>query len=111
MAAGLGYSKFTFAPYTNQSFWASLKSNLGSLVDRAYLQGYAGGAGNNPATWNRALGMTVDPGRHHRRLHAALRRHEGVRGTRHRGGLRERDPHRRQLVGSSSLRSSASKST
>jgi len=62
MAAGLGYSKFTFAPYTNQSFWASLKSNLGSLVDRAYLQGYAGGAGNNPATWNRALGMTVDPG-------------------------------------------------
>jgi hypothetical protein len=62
MAAGLGYSRFTFAPYTNQSFWASLKSNLGSLVDRAYLQGYAGGAGNNPATWNRALGMTVDPG-------------------------------------------------
>ncbi|SFR05175.1 hypothetical protein SAMN04488564_102711 [Lentzea waywayandensis] len=62
MAAGLGYSKFTFAPYTNQSFWASLKSNLGSLVDRVYLQGYAGGAGNNPATWNRALGMTVDPG-------------------------------------------------
>lgn len=62
MAAGLGYSKFTFAPYTNQSFWASLKSNLGSQVDRVYLQGYAGGAGNNPATWNRALGMTVDPG-------------------------------------------------
>ncbi|MFD4669228.1 lysyl endopeptidase [Lentzea sp. NPDC058450] len=62
MAQGLGYSKFTFAPYTNQSFWASLKSNLGSLVDRVYLQGYAGGAGNNPATWNRALGMTVDPG-------------------------------------------------
>lgn len=62
MAAGLGYSKFTFAPYTNQSFWASLKSNLGSLVDRVYLQGYAGGSGNNPATWNRALGMTVDPG-------------------------------------------------
>ncbi|GAB2808918.1 lysyl endopeptidase [Lentzea nigeriaca] len=62
MAAGLGYSKFTFAPYTNQSFWGNLKNNLGALVDRVYLQGYAGGAGNNPATWNRALGMTVDPG-------------------------------------------------
>jgi hypothetical protein len=32
------------------------------MVDRVYLQAYAGGAGNNPATWNRALGMTVDPG-------------------------------------------------
>ncbi|RAS66894.1 hypothetical protein C8D87_103233 [Lentzea atacamensis] len=62
MAAGLGYSKFTFAPYTNQSFWAGLKNNLGTMVDRVYLQGYAGGAGNNPATWNRALGLTVDPG-------------------------------------------------
>ncbi len=63
MAAGLGYSKFTFAPYTNQSFWASLKNNLGAaMVDRVYLQGYAGGAGNNPATWNQALGMRVDPG-------------------------------------------------
>ncbi|MEV6236232.1 lysyl endopeptidase [Lentzea sp. NPDC051838] len=63
MAVGLGYSKFTFAPYTNSSFWASLKNNLGgTIVDRVYLQGYAGGAGNNPSTWNSALGMKVDPG-------------------------------------------------
>ncbi|MFI6095820.1 lysyl endopeptidase [Lentzea sp. NPDC051213] len=63
MAAGLGYSKFTFAPYTNQSFWVNLKNNLGgAMVDRLYLQGYAGGTGNNPATWRQALGMTVDPG-------------------------------------------------
>ncbi|HEX8868234.1 MAG TPA: lysyl endopeptidase [Lentzea sp.] len=63
MAVGLGYSKFTLAPYTNSSFWASLKNNLGgTIVDRVYLQGYAGGSGNNPATWNSALGMKVDPG-------------------------------------------------
>ena len=63
MAVGLGYSKFTFAPYTNQSFWAGLKNNLGNaIVDRVYLQGYAGGAGNNPASWSRTLGMNMDPG-------------------------------------------------
>jgi hypothetical protein len=62
MAAGLGFSKFTFAPYTNSSFWAGLKNNLGYLVDRVYLQGYAGGAGNTPASWSRTLGMNMDPG-------------------------------------------------
>ncbi|GMU03639.1 hypothetical protein KH5H1_77620 [Corallococcus caeni] len=61
MLAGLGY-KITFAPYTNQTFWRSLKDNLGSAVDGIYLQVYDGGAGNNPASWNTAMGMTVDPG-------------------------------------------------
>ncbi len=61
MLVGLGY-KITFAPYTNQSFWKGLKDNLGSAVDIIYLQVYDGGAGNNPASWNTAMGMTVDPG-------------------------------------------------
>ncbi len=61
MLIGLGY-KITFAPYTNQSFWKGVKDNLGASVDRIYLQVYDGGAGNNPATWNTAMGMTVMPG-------------------------------------------------
>ncbi|NOK07855.1 PKD domain-containing protein [Corallococcus exercitus] len=61
MLAGLGYT-ITFAPYTNQTFWRSLKDNLGGVVDGIYLQVYDGGAGNNPASWNTAMGMTVDPG-------------------------------------------------
>ncbi|NTX04447.1 discoidin domain-containing protein [Myxococcus sp. CA051A] len=61
MLIGQGY-KITFAPYTQQTFWRSLKDNLGSAVDRIYLQVYDGGAGNNPASWNTAMGMTVDPG-------------------------------------------------
>jgi len=61
MLIGLGY-KITFAPYTQQAFWRSLKDNLGAAVDTIYLQVYDGGAGNNPASWNTAMGMTVDPG-------------------------------------------------
>ncbi|MCP3097877.1 PKD domain-containing protein [Myxococcus sp. K15C18031901] len=61
MLVGLGY-KITFAPYTQQAFWRSLKDNLGGAVDTIYLQVYDGGAGNNPASWNTAMGMTVDPG-------------------------------------------------
>ncbi|MET0406596.1 MAG: PKD domain-containing protein, partial [Cystobacter sp.] len=61
MLIGQGY-KVTFAPYTNQSFWRKLKDNLGGAVDTIYLQVYDGGAGNNPATWNTAMGMTVAPG-------------------------------------------------
>lgn len=61
MLSGLGY-KITFAPYTNRSFWTSLKTNLGSAVDKIYLQDYAGGTGNDPAQWSSALGMPVIPG-------------------------------------------------
>jgi hypothetical protein len=53
---------FTFVPYTNMSFWHSLKSNLGASVDRVYLQDYAGGTGNDPGAWASNLGMPVDPG-------------------------------------------------
>jgi len=62
MAISMGYKNFALAPYTNSGFWTSVKSNLGSAVDRVYLQAYAGGTGNNPASWSQALGMTVDPG-------------------------------------------------
>jgi len=61
MVVGQGYH-FTFVPYTNVAFWRSLKTALGAAVDRVYLQAYAGGAGNNPATWAQQLGMPVDPG-------------------------------------------------
>lgn len=61
MVIGQGY-RFTFVPYTNVTFWRNLKNNLGAAVDRVYLQVYAGGAGNNPATWAQQLGMPVDPG-------------------------------------------------
>ncbi|WP_231118249.1 PKD domain-containing protein [Lysobacter silvisoli] len=61
MLVGQGY-KITFAPYTNQSFWRAVKDNLGASVDRIYLQVYDGGASNNPANWNTAMGMTVMPG-------------------------------------------------
>jgi Ricin-type beta-trefoil lectin domain len=62
MALGIGYHAFTIAPYTNSGFWRGVKNGLGASLDRAYLQEYAGGAGNDPASWNSALGMTVAPG-------------------------------------------------
>lgn len=40
MVISQGY-RFTFVPYTNMTFWANLKSALGSAVDRVYLQNYA----------------------------------------------------------------------
>jgi hypothetical protein len=61
MLTSMGY-KFTLAPFTNVSFWRSVKDGVGSAVDRVYLQAYAGGTGNNPATWTSGLGMPVDPG-------------------------------------------------
>lgn len=61
MCANMGY-KVTLCPYTNSSFWSSVKSQLGSTVDRIYLQCYDGGAGNDPASWSSTLGMKVIPG-------------------------------------------------
>lgn len=55
-------AKVTLCPYTNTSYWQSVKNQLGSDVDRVYLQCYAGGAGNNPGTWQNILGMKVIPG-------------------------------------------------
>ncbi|WP_105614684.1 GEVED domain-containing protein [Vallitalea okinawensis] len=54
--------KVTLCPYTNSSFWQSVKNQLGSVVDRVYLQCYAGGAGNDPGTWTNTMGMNVIPG-------------------------------------------------
>jgi len=63
MLNGFGL-KFAPAPYNNQSFWVSVKSNLGSICDVIYLQCYQGGAGNDPGQWNNALGggFKVTPG-------------------------------------------------
>jgi hypothetical protein len=63
MLSSIGY-KVTLCPYTNPSFWQSVYNQLGTnLVDRVYLQCYAGGAGNNPGTWNSYFtGLKVIPG-------------------------------------------------
>ncbi|HEU5071817.1 MAG TPA: LamG-like jellyroll fold domain-containing protein [Verrucomicrobiae bacterium] len=63
MLASIGY-KVTLCPYTNPSFWQGVYSQLGTgIVDAVYLQCYAGGAGNNPATWNGYFsGTKVQPG-------------------------------------------------
>lgn len=55
-AAGL---KVTLCPYTNPSYWQAVKSGLGTTVDFIYLQGYSGGAGNDPASWASDLGVPV----------------------------------------------------
>jgi len=57
----------SFCPYTNVAFWASVRSQTNSQIpgtaDRVYLQCYAGGEGNDPATWDNALGgIKVYPG-------------------------------------------------
>lgn len=62
MANAMGYRQFSLAPYTNVSYWQGVRNGLGSLVDRVYLQAYAGGAGNNPASWAQSLGVPVEPG-------------------------------------------------
>jgi hypothetical protein len=66
MLADLGY-RVTLCPYTNTGFWASVRSQINSqrpgAVDRVYLQAYAGGSGNDPASWNAVFGgFKVDPG-------------------------------------------------
>lgn len=61
MCAKMGY-KITLAPYTQSSFWRSVKQKLGTNVDRVYLQCYAGGSGNSPSSWTSTMGMKVIPG-------------------------------------------------
>jgi hypothetical protein len=63
MLSYMGY-KVTLCPYTGSSFWQSVYSQLGTgIVDRVYLQCYAGGAGNSPSTWNSYFaGTKVMPG-------------------------------------------------
>ena len=62
MLGSLGY-RISLCPYNNSAVWQSVKSQLGTLVDAVYLQCYAGGAGNNPTTWNSYFGgLKVYPG-------------------------------------------------
>ena len=63
MLSSIGY-KVTLCPYWNPTFWQSVYSQLGNgIVDAVYLQCYAGGAGNNPASWNSYFsGLKVMPG-------------------------------------------------
>ncbi|WP_367128062.1 lysyl endopeptidase [Saccharothrix sp. HUAS TT1] len=62
MAQDIGYRNFTLTPFTEVEYWKDVKGQLGPLVDRVYLQCYSGGSGNDPRTWQDALGMPVDPG-------------------------------------------------
>ncbi len=61
MLSSMGY-KISLCPYRNVPYWQAVKSKLGNRVDAVWLQCYAGGAYNNPATWNAALGTKVYPG-------------------------------------------------
>jgi len=67
MLSSLGY-KVTLCPYRNMSFWNTVYTELEAyqpgLIDRVYLQCYAGGSGNTPALWNTVFpGLKVIPGR------------------------------------------------
>ena len=63
MLSSIGY-KVTLCPYNNPGFWQNVNTQLGSsIVDAIYLQCYAGGAGNDPASWNTYFaGLKVMPG-------------------------------------------------
>lgn len=62
LVASLGM-KVTLAPYNNEGYWQSVKSQLGTEVDAVYLQCYDGGAGNDPGYWNSVFGgFKVQPG-------------------------------------------------
>ncbi|WMJ22789.1 discoidin domain-containing protein [Paludicola sp. MB14-C6] len=62
MCNTLGY-KVALCPYTNDYYWSSVKNQLGtSIVDRVYLQCYAGGSSNSPSAWKGYMGMDVIPG-------------------------------------------------
>jgi len=63
MLSAIGY-KVALCPYTNPTFWQSVYNQLGTgIVDAVYLQCYAGGAWNDPATWNSYFtGTKVIPG-------------------------------------------------
>ncbi|KAI0169914.1 hypothetical protein GGR52DRAFT_487758 [Hypoxylon sp. FL1284] len=67
MLGEIGY-RYTIAPYTNQRHWTTVVAQANSglqdpdlLLDRVYLQCYDGGAGNDPGSWQSALGIKVVP--------------------------------------------------
>ena len=59
MLADIGY-KISLVPYTAQWFWEELYNNINDerpgTVDRVQIQAYAGGAGNQPSSWNGSFG-------------------------------------------------------
>lgn len=53
----------TLCPYDNETYWRSVKLQLGGRVDAVYLQCYDGGFGNDPGYWNTLFGgLKVQPG-------------------------------------------------
>ena len=66
MMYDLGF-KVTLCPYTRSSYWRDVFSQTNDqrpgCIDRVDLQCYAGGAWNNPGTWNNYFGgLHVTPG-------------------------------------------------
>jgi len=66
MLKDLGF-QVALCPYTRSSYWRGVFNGINSArpgaVDRVYLQCYAGGAYNNPGTWNNYFGgLKVSPG-------------------------------------------------
>lgn len=66
MLINLGF-RITLCPYTSPYFWQDVfnevNENYPTMVDRVYLQCYAGGSGNDPAKWNQYFeNITVTPG-------------------------------------------------
>jgi hypothetical protein len=67
MVKAIGYENFTIVPFERKDFWTQVKKQLGTFVDRAYVQCYSGGSRNASADalkeWSEELGgMNVDPG-------------------------------------------------
>lgn len=52
--------KVSLCPYTQTAYWQSVYQKVEAerqdVIDRVYLQCYAGGAGNNPSAWNQYFG-------------------------------------------------------
>jgi len=66
MLSVLGY-KVTLCPYRDTTYWGAVYTQLEAyqpgLVDRVYLQCYAGGSYNTPLAWNSIFpGLNVAPG-------------------------------------------------
>ncbi|KAK1573757.1 coagulation factor 5/8 type domain-containing protein [Colletotrichum navitas] len=64
LLGAIGY-RYSIAPYTNSAFWTTIKREIDAaapgLFDRVYLQVYDGGAGNDPGSWQTALGTKAIP--------------------------------------------------
>ncbi len=63
----IGY-RYSISPYTVASYWAGVRARVNEgraegdlLLDRVYLQCYDGGAGNDPVSWQKQVGMGVVP--------------------------------------------------